>query len=361
MLKSLFDTYKEQFPQISLLQNGLVESYTNLKEEALAFHNSAFVYDGSHCSIFKVTGKDVLDFFNRISTNELLSLEEFALKSTLLLSEKGRILDKIKFLRFKDYFYIIGSPFNEERIYRWIERYIIMDDVKLENLKDKILYLKLGGSKVESFTALLFNDQIKDAEAEKIYKYFGNTFNCYVFKTNVFEHSSGYEIICEIENASELLKYFYTNSDMFETKFIGEKAFNITRIEQGEPISPNELNDSINPHEVNFLRHINSTKGCYIGQEVVARLETYDKVQKSLRGFIFNGELPQAEVPIYFQENEVGKLTSSTYSHKLKRNIGLGFISKKVHLVHNGDKLNFLNDNGEKIYLDISDLPFIRL
>ncbi|MCK7521806.1 MAG: hypothetical protein MZV64_31060 [Ignavibacteriales bacterium] len=47
------------------------------------------------------------------------------------------------------------------------------------------------------------------------------------------------------------------------------------------------MNDLHTPHDVGLMNFVNTTKGCYIGQEVIARLDTYDKVQKSLCGFTF--------------------------------------------------------------------------
>ncbi len=59
------------------------------------------------------------------------------------------------------------------------------------------------------------------------------------------------------------------------------------KIENGIPSDPNELNDLYNPHEAKLIDLVDFKKGCYIGQEVIARLDTYDKVQKHLVGLCF--------------------------------------------------------------------------
>lgn len=361
MLKNTIEIYKNIFPNISIINDVLIAAFTDEKEEALSFYDSACVYDASHWAMFRLTGKDVLDFFNRVSTNETRSLQNYSLKTTLLLTEKGRIIDKLKIIRLKDDIFLIGSPKNAERIFRWIERYIIMDDVQIEDITGQFTYLKILGSKVESFTALLFNDQIQSAQINKVYQYFNQNFTSYVFKTNTFKNHIGYEVISEKGTANELIAYVLSNLEMFETKFIGEQAFEIIRVEQGEPKYPNELNDTVNPHELDLLKEINANKGCYIGQEVIARLETYDKVKKNLIGFSLSNDIVLGNSKIYFQSEEIGEITSTIHSYKIKKQIGLGYISRKVNSTGNGDKLQIKNENDDLINIDIHELPFVKL
>ena len=91
---------------------------------------------------------------------------------------------------------------------------------------------------------------------------------------------------------------------------------------------PNELNDSVNPHEAGLLSEISFSKGCYIGQEVIARLDTYDKVQRKLKGIIIEGDCDcQSGMNLYdTTENEVGLITSITKSELIKKKIGLAYV-----------------------------------
>jgi folate-binding protein YgfZ len=361
ILKNSIEIYKNIFPNIRIEKDNSIITFTTEKEEALCFYESACVYDASHWALFRLSGKDVLDFFNRISTNQMNSLQNYSLTSTLLLTEKGRIIDKVKLVHLKDDFILIGSPKNAERIFRWIERYVIMDDVQIEDVSQRYIYLKMLGRKVESFTSLLFNDQIQNAQLNKVYRYLSQNFTAYIYKTNIFKNHIGYEIISEKETIDEFLTYVHSNLEMFDTKFIGEKAFEIIRIEQGEPKYPNELNDTVNPHEADLMKDINTTKGCYIGQEVIARLETYDKVQKNLIGFSISNEVIPKVSKIYFHAGEIGEMTSTVYSYKFKKQIGLGFVSRKVKPSGNGDNFQIKNENDKLINIDLHELPFVKL
>ncbi len=84
-----------------------------------------------------------------------------------------------------------------------------------------------------------------------------------------------------------------------------------------------------NPHEANLLDDVSFTKGCYIGQEVVARLDTYEKVQRFLRGVRFDGEeAPAPGAGLRKDGKEVGRITSAAFSPREGRAIALALVRK---------------------------------
>jgi folate-binding protein YgfZ len=93
---------------------------------------------------------------------------------------------------------------------------------------------------------------------------------------------------------------------------VGEKAFDYYRVINKVPKKPNEINDNFNPHEAGLIHEVSFTKGCYIGQEVIARLHTYDKVQKNIKKVrIENIEETATPVELFNEEKAlVGILTT---------------------------------------------------
>ena len=149
------------------------------------------------------------------------------------------------------------------------------------------------------------------------------------------------------------------NKSVFDVALIGEEAHEIYRVENGIPSYPNEINFNSNPYETNLINYVNFSKGCYIGQEVIARLDTYDKIQRSMTGIILDDEIETKGTVTLFDEdkNDVGIVTSMVKSELLKKTIGLGLIRKKA-VVENG-KI-FAGSNNGKINVTLSELPFKR-
>jgi folate-binding protein YgfZ len=128
------------------------------------------------------------------------------------------------------------------------------------------------------------------------------------------------------------------------------------RIEAGIPLAPSELNEKHNPLETTLVQAVSWTKGCYIGQEVIARLDTYDKVQRHLMGIeigetFHNGSLA---IPIANADNEqIGEITSIAFSPSLKKSIGLAFIKTAFAIPEMRTKVG-----EEKIDGKLVKLPF---
>ncbi|MGB9665170.1 MAG: YgfZ/GcvT domain-containing protein [Ignavibacteria bacterium] len=360
MIRNRIDVYKDLFNNLNCNHNNKILSYSSVEEEYLSFYNAASIYDSSHSSIFYVTGKDSIDFLHRISTNDLTKLQDYSSIQTLFLNEKGRLIDRLKLLKFSDHLILIGSQNNAEKIYRWIERYAVMDDIKVKQTIENYLYLKILGKKSEIFFTLLFGDQLKNLEERKIYKYVGQDFQCWVIKDEILNEHTGYEIVCDEINRENLIKYIYSNLDIFNVHFIGYDAFEKIRVEFGEPSFPNEINDAFNPYEINLIKFVSFTKGCYIGQEVIARLDTYEKVKFEFCGFKLENDYNFEDKIIYKKDGtSAGELTSKTFSIKLNSPVALGVISKK--LTSDDSNELFVKEGSQLIKISKAKLPMIDL
>jgi len=110
---------------------------------------------------------------------------------------------------------------------------------------------------------------------------------------------------------------------------IGPAALETLRIEAGLPRFGVDIDEQTFPAEAGLNDAVSETKGCYPGQEVVARIDTYGHVNKHLRGLVFaqsSDPLPQKSNLIFHEGQEVGRITSATISPHLNRGIALGFL-----------------------------------
>jgi folate-binding protein YgfZ len=107
---------------------------------------------------------------------------------------------------------------------------------------------------------------------------------------------------------------------------VGEEALEVVRVEQGVPRYGLELGEEFNPLEAGVLSSINFEKGCYIGQEVVLRLNTYKKVQKHLMGIAFEEGRPETAAHLEVEGKDVGSLTSVVDSPLLGHALALGYV-----------------------------------
>jgi len=239
-----------------------------------------------------------------MSTNDLTVLNPGSYKKTVLTSDKGRIIDLITILNYSDYSILLTTENYEQRIIEHLDKYIIMDDVRLERPDIKYTSIIAWGegiiSKVnETETISLSDDNFFERE--------GNI---------IFADNFAYEKVIYLADTNK--------ADTIKEKFSGSIELNFDeyekyRIDLGIAEGENEFNDLINPKECGLERYISYTKGCYIGQEVIARLDAQGKIPKQMVKVLSDEHLAKGE-KIFLEGKETGIITSAA------GNKGLGFI-----------------------------------
>jgi folate-binding protein YgfZ len=317
-------------------------NYSSAYKEA---KNNVVYFDHSHLKIATMKGADSLDFLNRISTNEVLNLKDNESIQTILTSDKGRIIDVVTLLQ-KDNKEILVLSSNDslDSTIRWMKKYIIMDDVSIkENTQYKAI--ELHGPRSITFVREFFSLEDFDSSIQKF----------------TIHQDSGTVIaripaICEI---SMLLLIPKDNENVLSLiistlKQLSEFDRELLRIEAGMGKSPNELNEKYNPLEAGLLHIINFKKGCYIGQEVIARLDSYNKVKQRLFGIQSSDEL-QVGDKIVIENSEVGIITSTL---KLPTETTIGLCYVRGEYAHDNTTTEVRADEGNVKSAMLKKLPF---
>lgn len=351
----MIEYFKDKFENIHII-NNMVESYTTLTEEFDAIRYGVGIYNRSDSAVLRLTGKDVLDFLNRISTNDVSKLEPFHYINTIFTNEKGRMIDRTVLIRLENEFFLVGSKNNEVLLKRWIERYIITEDIVIEDFTKKYAILDIVGPQAESFLTFVCGKQIDELENNKLSKIETEALDFHLLKRKVSSGERLYWIVTKIELAAYIIDYLFDHKSVFDLKMIGESAFDHYRIQNKIPRNPNEINDKFNPHEAGLLADVSFSKGCYIGQEIIARLDTYDKVQKSLRQIKINDLEFKLNLPaeIYDEKNNlVGIITTAIKAEQNSHYDGLCFVRKEFENVSDKIFVKYLEDPNKKINIQI--------
>lgn len=328
------------------------ESFSGIEEEIRLLNEGTGCYVMSSFSFLEINGKDSIDFLHRITTNDLKYLIKNSLCPTIFTNEKGRILDVSTLFNFGDFNLLLCNKDKKQIIQSWIDRYVIMDDVKCKNVDDRFTSFALMGPQSDTFTFLICGKEVEEVQENtfKVFSVEGINFFCAKINSPIYPFK--YIFIVNRDNGENLLKLMNENKGVFDFGFIGEEAYNLYRIQNQIPGS-NELNSNYNPHEAKILSLVNFKKGCYIGQEVIARLDTYDKVQKYLTLFSFEEDTKTENNFIIFDENkkEIGNITSIAFSHKQNKYLALGYLRKQF--IIKDSEYKAFNSNGNYILVKV--------
>ncbi len=326
------ETIAEKFENI-VTEGEIIKSFDRVKDEYLTLKMGVGVRVCNNYSVLKLKGNDVLDYINRISTNYVLNLNVFEHKNTIFTNEKGRIIDRTTLIRLEDSNLLVGGYFPEKKLLAWFERYIITEDIQVEDYKDKVVFLELIGGQAFSFLSLMIDEKIDELKENNVLKCEVDDIRFIFLKPKEVNGFNKYWLIFENNSFEEVLELLQNHQSFYDLRLVGEVAYNIYRVENGIPIAPYEIIHRVNPHEVRLLDEVDFKKGCYIGQEVIARLDTYDKVQRYMMGILFEEgdkliNVSEGIVLYNDEKKEVGFVTSVVKSALYEKYAGLGFIKK---------------------------------
>lgn len=293
----------------------------------------------------KFEGSDRLDLINRLSTNEVKSLEKYGGIKTILTSDKGRFVDILTLYNFGDFVFASCSFNNSQNVLAYLDKYTIMDDFKASDLSHTHETLLFWGDEANRFTGELFDIDTGNLN--------GNDFRIYkederhsIIAAND-DKFGGFNFIFSSKDSAYWHEKIGKISGRFGLTEITAEEYEVKRIEFGSPAFGKEMTELTNPLECGLDKYVSFTKGCYIGQEVIARLDAYDKISKHLVGISSENSIPlgsqPGDVKMQIEGKECGFITSSCSSEKFG-NIGLGFVKtiflnydKPYNILHNGD------------------------
>lgn len=305
------------------------QKYSEIEEEYSAARRSAVVMERPYFGHLHITGRDHADLLHRLTTNELRFLKTGEGQINVFANEKGRIIDRVILHKFSDSVRLITSPSNDKKVADWIEKYIFTEDVKVENLTSVVTTISVFGPECPQLLGNVFSADLSGRSDRHHRETNWREQTIVVSRTNELG-IPGFDITVAINQATELWEELIAKGKQFALIPMGELAYQTLRIEAGWPTYGIDFDEEINPHEAGMLSFINFNKGCYIGQEVIARLDTYDKVQKHLMGVILEGKVsPKSKDPILVESQEAGYITSVCFSIGMQREIALGYVRTK--------------------------------
>ncbi len=282
--------------------------FSSLEDEFDAACSRVALIDRSWVGKIALHGTDSLDLLHRLSTNDLLRAEAGDTVPTVLLTEKGRIIDYVHVLVARSSPFLLVSPTNEDRLERWIEKYTIMEDVRTERQTSNFSLLTLVGPLALAAAEMIFQCSLRRSKVTDIHLPFADV---RILSRQEFS-TSLVDILIDAQDATAVWNYIMRHREETGLQPMGSRAYEAFRVSRGLPAVGAELSENFNPFEVGLHDAISFTKGCYIGQEVIARLDTYQKVQREPWGLVLDadGPLPLSGAVVLHDEEEIGVVTS---------------------------------------------------
>lgn len=293
--------------------------YGDPDAEAVAVREAVGIIDHTARGRLAVRGETAGRWLNRIVTNDTASLAPGDGCRALLLTAKGRIVCDLRVHRLTDRLLIDTAFDTGEGLRVDLERKVLFGDaVEVLDVRPETVQIGVHGpaaaALVESETGVAAGELARYGAAERA--------GIVVTRTDAFG-DPGYEVIVPAPNGAELWRRFAAAARPF-----GWRAAEALRIEAGLPRWGAELTPDVLPLEAELEEALSHTKGCYPGQEVVARMRDRGHANRLLRALAIEGhEAPSRGAELLSAGAVVGRLTSAARTVRFGV-VGLGYVRR---------------------------------
>ncbi len=324
-----------------LAADGIPLHFGNVEGEYHTALNDALLLDRSHEGRIEITGRDRFEILNRISTNNILNMREGEGRPTLLTNANGRILERLIAFNWKpDSLLILTGPGRGDTVFRYLSQQIFFnDEANVRDLSTETYQFNLHGPKTNAIIAQVTDSPLSDAlfQGEHLPINGIDTFTS-ALKPFSQQHRV---LICAHEDASALWQTLIETGQAEGLRAGGGLTYNTLRIRAGFPGTGRELSPEYIPLEVGLWDEVSFNKGCYTGQEIIARMESREKLAKTIVHLTLD-QAVNAPIEVYSEGKKAGVISSAVTSPD-GEHFGIGII--KPALTHTGNTLT-VGENG---------------
>lgn len=300
--------------------------YSSIFNETKAVRNSAGLFDVSHMGEIEVTGRDATEFVNYLVAFDISKLKDFQAKYTVMLNEKGGIIDDLLVYNLAGKYLIVVNAANQEKDFNWIREHK-KGTVEVQNVGEKYFQIALQGPLSEKILKRVVKDDLSDlkfyyAKEEKIE---GEEI---LLSRTGYTGEDGFEMYGKGTEAEKIWDRVMEEGKEYNLTPCGLGARDLLRLEMGYCLYGKDITAETTPLEANLSWVVSLNKKNFIGKDILLR-QKKEGIKRNLVGILVPGKrIPRHGNKILIEKEEVGTITSGNYSPNIKSSIAMGYINK---------------------------------
>ncbi len=295
--------------------------------EHRAVRQTVGLADLSHRGKIRVTGDDRVKWLQSIISNDILPLQPGQGRYSSFLTHKGKMLGYFRVYAQTDAVWLEDVGEVGDATFQALRKFLLYGTkAKMENGAESWGLLLVSGPKACAAVKTAFGVDVSDVKPVNFVTAQIGGQTALVCRTEETGEDD-IEILLSTDAVVTAWERLMEAGTAHGIKPVGSHAREALRMEAGLPKAGPDLNEEIVPPEANLEEKAFSlTKGCYPGQEVVARMDTYGNVRRHLVGLVVEGStIPPRGAKLFSGNREVGWISSATHSPQLGMPIAFGF------------------------------------
>ncbi len=301
--------------------------YGDVAAEYRAVRQAVGIADLSHRGKLRVTGEDRVKWLQSIISNDILPLHPGQGRYSSLLTHKGKMLTYFRLYMQTEAVMLEDVGEIGDTTFQGLRKFLLYGvKAKMENCAESWGLLLISGPKAAHVVQSAFGVDVTDLKPVNFVTAQIGGHHALVLCTEETGEVD-IEVLLPADSLLTAWASVMQAGEKFGIRAIGNHAREALRIEAGIPKAGPDLNEAIVPPEANLEgKAFSLSKGCYPGQEVVARMDTYGNVRRKLVGLVLQDSVvPSHGAKLYSGDREVGWISSAVRSPQLSKTIAFGF------------------------------------
>jgi folate-binding protein YgfZ len=282
--------------------------------------------DRSRRARLEVRGPDRAAFLHNLTTNDVKGLAVGSGVEAFVTSPQGKTLGFVTLLARSDRILLCTDAGGLDLVLPHLQKYGVFDDVTLEDVSARTCELHLAGPRADE--AIVAGGAEPPPDADLSHFETQITGRPVLVVREAPTGRPGLTVIGHMADAAALIEGLQRGGEALGIVVVPAETFDVMRIEAGTPVFGRDVTADNLPQELGRdARAIRFTKGCYLGQETVARIDALGHVNKVLRGLLFSpGLVPPAGASLDVDGKKVGAITSAAHSPGWGAPVALAYV-----------------------------------
>jgi len=301
-----------------------------------------------------ISGTEAVMFLNGLISNDMKTLAKDLWMPAAFPNVQGRLLAAIRVIHRDDGFLIDTESATREAVLKLVERFTLAGDFRVADLTDENALLSVQGALAPAVVGALLGKELESLGRNAVSAADWEDAQVTVVRaTHTAE--DGFDLFVPQGKAEAISDALISAG----ARPVGFDTLETLRVEAGIGRYGIDMDETNVVSEANLDDAVSFTKGCYIGQEIIARIKYRGHVAKKLTGFIFEGTdtLDSGAQVLSTDDKEIGRITSSVFSPRLKRTVALGYVKYDYLKPGTGVKVDAAGDqHGARV----AELPLVR-
>ena len=326
-----------------------------LAEYAVVREGGAGLIDLSSRGLLEVSGTEGTQFLNGLITNDVKTLDEGAWMLAAFPNAQGRLIAFARVLRLGDSYLFDTESSTRALIHKTLARFTLAGDFRVVDLTDETALVSVQGARAAASVGATLGQEAALTERGRVHIAQWKEHPLQVIRAT---HTSedGFDVFVSAGQAPLLWDALLATG----ARPAGFDALEILRIEAGLPRHGIDMDESNVVTETGLDEAVSYTKGCYIGQEIIARIHWRGHVARRLAGLSLDngGEIEPGASVKSTADKEIGRITSTAFSPRLNHAIALGYV--KYDYLAPGTQVSVVYGAEQKLAAHVHELPFVR-